>query len=167
MRWRRTGQGGVGMVEFAICLPFLLLVMFGMMDFGRAINANSTVADAARQGARQMAPNAATGDSPFGVYSGACSGTTLAPNAGGSGCLTDAAALATVTAVLAPLTTNVTHQYGVTAASCSAPAVSGQANVCLAPSQSATPTSNDSCSAATTRLGHTPAAGDLGGRQNE
>lgn len=167
MRRRRAVVAGVGMVEFAIALPFLLLVLFGMIDFGRAIAANSTVADAARQGARQMAPDAVSGDRPFGATAGSCSGTTLAPSANGTGCLTDAAVLATVTGELAPLTTNVTHQYGTTAANCAAPAAGGQANVCIAPSQSGAPTSNDSCATATARLGHPPATGDLGGRQNE
>jgi hypothetical protein len=160
------------MVEFAIAVPLLLVIIFGMVDFGRAVDANTTVAEAARQGARQMASNAASTDTPFGspLYStsGTCSGTVFTKNAGGTGCLTDAAVLATVTSVLAPLTTNVTHQYGVSASSCTAPSTIGQANVCIDPSDSAAATqTGDSCSAATTRLGHFPLAGDLGGRYAE
>ena len=168
-RRRRTRHRGQGMVEFALAVPVLLLVIFGMVDFSRAINANSTVADAARQGARQMAPAAVSSDSPFGTYSGACSGTTLAANASGSGCLTDAAVLATVKSVLAPLTTNVTPYYATLAASCPTPIVAGAANVCIAPSQTAAATTGlgGSCSSATTALGHTPQVGDLGGRQAE
>ena len=115
-----------------------------------------------------MAPNAATADNPFGSYSGTCSGTAFAQNATGTGCLTDAAVLATVKSVLAPLTTNVTSQFGVGAASCTAPTTAGQANVCIDPSDSAPAAqSGDSCSAATTRLGHFPLPGDLGGRKAE
>jgi Flp pilus assembly protein TadG len=169
MRAVRPGrEPGVGMVEFAIVLPFLLVVIFGMVDFGRLIAANTAVADAARQGARQMAPDAAASPSPFGTYSGSCSGTTLAPNASGTGCLTDAAVFATVSAVLAPLTTNVVQNSGTTAANCPSPST-GQAEVCIAPSQSAAATRgpNDTCATAQTALGHFPAPGDLGGRQAE
>ncbi len=170
MRRHRHGAAGVGLVEFSLTLPFLLLLLFGMVDFGRAINANSTVADAARQGARQMAPNAATADNPFSsTPSGACSGTVLVQNAGGSGCLADAAVLATVRAVLGPLTTTLTPYYGTTAAACPAPASAGQATVCIAPSDSAAATRGpgDTCAAAQSALGHAPSPGDLGGRRAE
>jgi Flp pilus assembly protein TadG len=169
MRAVRPGrEQGVGMVEFGIVLPFLLVVIFGMVDFGRIIAANTTVADAARQGARQMAPDAASTDSPFGTYSGSCSGTTLAQSASGTGCLTDAAVFATVSAVLAPLTRTVVQNSNTTAASCPAPSV-GQAQVCIAPSETAAASRGpgDTCAAAQTALGHFPAPGDLGGRRAE
>lgn len=44
-------------------LPLLLLLVFGIIDFGRAINAQITLTQAARQGARLAAlgqPNVAT-----------------------------------------------------------------------------------------------------------
>jgi Flp pilus assembly protein TadG len=169
MRRGRGSEAAVGMVEFAIVLPFLLLVIFGMVDFGRGINANSTVSDAARQGARQMAPDAASADNPFGSVSGACSGTVLVQNAGGSGCLTDAAVLATVKAALAPLTAAVTSYYGTTAANCPAPGTAGQATVCIAPSDSAAAARGpgDTCAAAQAALGHAPVPGELGGRKAE
>jgi Flp pilus assembly protein TadG len=156
------------MVEFAVALPFLLLVIFGMVDFGRVIAANTTVADAARQGARQMAPNAASSDSPFGSYSGSCSGTALAANASGIGCLTDAAVFATVSAVLAPLTRTVVQNSNTTAANCPAPSA-GQAQVCISPSETgaATRGPSDTCTLAQTALGHFPVPGDLGGRKSE
>ncbi len=168
---RRRRQHGVGMVEFAVSLPFLLLVIFGMVDLSRAISANSTIAEAARQGARQMAANAATGDSPFGSYAGTCSGTALTQNVTGTGCLTDTAVLATVRAVLVPVTTNVVLYAGTTAAGCAAltAPVSGEAYVCISPGEptAAARGPNDSCSTAQTALGHYPAPGDLGGRKTE
>jgi Flp pilus assembly protein TadG len=42
-------------VEFALLLPLLLLIIFGIIDFGRAINAQITLTQAAREGARLAA----------------------------------------------------------------------------------------------------------------
>jgi Flp pilus assembly protein TadG len=42
-------------VEFALLLPVLLLLIFGVIDFGRAINAQITLTQAAREGARLAA----------------------------------------------------------------------------------------------------------------
>jgi Flp pilus assembly protein TadG len=64
-------------VEFALLLPLLLLIVLGIIDFGRMLNAQVTLTQAAREGARLVAlgqPNvesrtqaAATGLSPVGV----------------------------------------------------------------------------------------------------
>jgi Flp pilus assembly protein TadG len=43
---------GQGLVEFALLLPVLLLLLFALFDFGRAIFAFNTVSNAAREGAR-------------------------------------------------------------------------------------------------------------------
>ena len=68
---------GAAAVEFALLLPVLLLIVFGIIDFGRALNAQITLTQAAREGARLAALNqpdvvsrtqaAATGLSPVGV----------------------------------------------------------------------------------------------------
>jgi Flp pilus assembly protein TadG len=42
-------------VEFALLLPVLLLLVFGIIDFGRALNAQITLTQAAREGARMAA----------------------------------------------------------------------------------------------------------------
>jgi Flp pilus assembly protein TadG len=73
---------GAVAVEFALLLPVLLLLVFGMIDFGRAINAQITLTQAAREGARLAAlgqPDivsrtqaAATGLSPVTVTVTAC-----------------------------------------------------------------------------------------------
>ena len=42
-------------VEFALLLPLLLLLVFGIIDFGRALNAQITLTQAAREGARLAA----------------------------------------------------------------------------------------------------------------
>jgi len=69
-------------VEFALLLPVLLLIVFGIIDFGRALNAQVTLTQAAREGARLAALNqpdvvsrtqaAATGLSPVSVTVTAC-----------------------------------------------------------------------------------------------
>ena len=43
---------GAAAVELALVLPVLLLVIFGIIDFGRMLNAQITVTEAAREGAR-------------------------------------------------------------------------------------------------------------------
>jgi Flp pilus assembly protein TadG len=42
-------------VEFALLLPVLLLLLFGIIDFGRLINTQITLTQAAREGARLAA----------------------------------------------------------------------------------------------------------------
>ena len=56
----RSDRGAVA-VEFALLLPVLVLLVFGLIDFGRVLNAQITVTQAAREGARLAAlenPNA-------------------------------------------------------------------------------------------------------------
>jgi Flp pilus assembly protein TadG len=50
-----TCDRGAAAVEFALLLPLLVLLVFGMIDFGRAINAQITITQAAREGARVLA----------------------------------------------------------------------------------------------------------------
>lgn len=52
-----TGRrdGGAAAVEMALLLPLLLLVLFGLVDFGRAFNAQMQVTQAAREGVRVKA----------------------------------------------------------------------------------------------------------------
>jgi Flp pilus assembly protein TadG len=54
---------GATAVEFALLFPMLLLIVFGIIDFGRALNAQITLTQAAREGARLAAlgqPNVAS-----------------------------------------------------------------------------------------------------------
>lgn len=46
---------GAAAVEFALVLPFLLLLVCGIVDFGRAYNAKITLAHAARESVRVWA----------------------------------------------------------------------------------------------------------------
>ena len=53
---------GAAAVELALVLPVLLLVLFGIIDFGRMLNTQLKLTEAAREGARAAAlrQNAAT-----------------------------------------------------------------------------------------------------------
>jgi Flp pilus assembly protein TadG len=48
-------EGGQSLVEFALVVPLLLLVVVGIIEFGRAWNLSQVVTDSARQGARTSA----------------------------------------------------------------------------------------------------------------
>src|ERR1017187_8542128 len=73
---------GAARGELALLPPVLLMLVFGIVDFGRALNAQITLTQAAREGARLAAlgqPNvvtrtqaAATGISPVTVTVTAC-----------------------------------------------------------------------------------------------
>ena len=80
---RRAPQDrGAAAVEFALLLPLLMLLVFGIVDFGRALNAQITLTQAAREGARMAALGeanvvsgtqaAATGLSPVKVTVTSC-----------------------------------------------------------------------------------------------
>ena len=44
---------GQALVEFALIMPFLLLFLVGIVEFGRAWNQHQVITDAAREGARK------------------------------------------------------------------------------------------------------------------
>jgi hypothetical protein len=52
--WRQDRQGQA-MVELALVLPILILVLMGIIDFGRVYHGYLAVTTAAREGARQAA----------------------------------------------------------------------------------------------------------------
>jgi Flp pilus assembly protein TadG len=107
---------GAAAVEFALLLPLLLLLVFGIIDFGRALNAQITLTQAAREGVRldavgQSTANvvtrtqaAATGLNPVGVTVTAC------PVNAGAG--VNATVKATYTfSFLTPLA-SISHMFG-------------------------------------------------------
>lgn len=50
---RLSGKHGQSTVELALILPFLLLVLFAIMEFGRIFSSYLIITNAAREGARQ------------------------------------------------------------------------------------------------------------------
>jgi len=55
MALRARSERGAAAVEFALVLPVLILLIVGMLEFARAYNAQISVSNAAREGARVMA----------------------------------------------------------------------------------------------------------------
>jgi Flp pilus assembly protein TadG len=60
-RWRRR-DAGASAVEMAIVLPVLVLLVFGIIDFGRMLTAEIQMSQAAREGVRIAALGAAPSD---------------------------------------------------------------------------------------------------------
>lgn len=58
---------GQGLLEFALVLPFLLVVVFGVFDLGRVYFSTITLTSAAREGIRYLTVNP---DDVSGGYSG-------------------------------------------------------------------------------------------------
>ena len=58
IRRGRAWRGGQSLVEFALVLPVFLLLLFGLIDMGRYVYLNSTLSQAAREGARVAAVEA-------------------------------------------------------------------------------------------------------------
>ena len=56
---RRRGQESQALIEFALISPLLLLLIFGIIDIGRAIFYYDTLNHAAREGARAAVASAA------------------------------------------------------------------------------------------------------------
>ena len=53
-RWFKSTDGGA-MVEFALILPFLLVIIWGIVDISRAFQAIDSLTSAVREGARAAA----------------------------------------------------------------------------------------------------------------
>ncbi|MFF0343854.1 TadE/TadG family type IV pilus assembly protein [Kribbella sp. NPDC004875] len=85
-----SADRGATAVEFALLLPLLLLVVMGIVDFGRMLNAQESLTQAAREGARLVAlgqdPTART-QAAAGALSpvGVSTLTTCPKGAGGDG----------------------------------------------------------------------------------
>ncbi|NKE56517.1 pilus assembly protein [Lentzea sp. PSKA42] len=82
----RARDRGATAVEVALLMPILLMLVMGIVDFGRALHAQITLTQAAREGVRVVAlkqpdpatrtQNAATGLSGVGVAVTACPATS-------------------------------------------------------------------------------------------
>lgn len=92
LRTRGHHERGAAAVEFALVVPVLLLLLMGIVEFGRAYHLQTTLSGAAREGvrvmalqddaaeARETAKTAASGlnltNSQISVTPTTCSGTT-------------------------------------------------------------------------------------------
>lgn len=62
-RRRKRSRAGVAMTEFAIILPVFVLLMLGIIEFGRAVMIQQVLVNAAREGARRaVIPGATNAD---------------------------------------------------------------------------------------------------------
>ncbi|WP_461172049.1 pilus assembly protein [Arthrobacter sp. Z1-9] len=51
----KFSERGAAAVEFALLVPILIMLVFGIMEFGRAYNVQISLTNAAREAARSMA----------------------------------------------------------------------------------------------------------------
>ncbi|MGE0598266.1 MAG: TadE/TadG family type IV pilus assembly protein [Dehalococcoidia bacterium] len=70
-RLRRT-EAGQALVEFTMILPIFLLLLFGLVDFGRAFYTWLIVTNAAREGARVAAVQKPQSDVDARIYESFC-----------------------------------------------------------------------------------------------
>lgn len=62
-RWKaNAGERGQSLIELALILPLILLIIIGIVEVADALNAQVTLVDAARDGARLGSKNLATDD---------------------------------------------------------------------------------------------------------
>jgi len=59
--WRARGQAGTAVVEMAAVLPLLILLVLGVLDFGRAMNYFNNATHLANEGARFAVVNSNPG----------------------------------------------------------------------------------------------------------
>jgi Flp pilus assembly protein TadG len=71
---RMRGESGAALVEFALILPFFLMLVFGVLSAGQAYNNKLTVVNVAREGARYGAALPQSQCTP----TSSCSGKTWA-----------------------------------------------------------------------------------------
>lgn len=70
-RFRQT-EAGQSLVEFTMVLPIFLILLFGLVDFGRAFYTWLVVTNAAREGARAAAIQATAETVDARIYSSFC-----------------------------------------------------------------------------------------------
>ena len=69
-RHDQRGESGQTLVEFALVLPLIAVLLFGVIQFGITFNNYVTLTDAVRAGARKAAVSRQTGD-PVGAATAA------------------------------------------------------------------------------------------------
>jgi Flp pilus assembly protein TadG len=111
MTERRVDERGQGLVEFAVILPLLAMITFGVLDLGRLYVAYTTVANAAHQAAvcvshgTALCPGGANGAATAEVDGTLPGGVTTSVTGAGGG--SGGTVTVTVTHSFQPLTTAV------------------------------------------------------------
>ena len=156
---------GQALVEFALIFPLLFFLLAISIDLFRVDWVTSTVAEAARQSARQAVANEVPPDNAFAGPTGNCSGTQLTPIANGSGCLTSSRLGETVNTVMGGFSRHSTMTEAAPS-SCPTPAI-GSTQVCVWPAEQGAAGTYADCASARSALGRDPMPGDLGSRNAE
>jgi len=81
LRHPRNTELGQSLVEFSLVLPIFLVLIFGLVDFGRAFYAWLIVTEAAREGARAAAVQGDLNSVNSKIYASFCSGAGNPPPA--------------------------------------------------------------------------------------
>ncbi|MCO8269831.1 pilus assembly protein [Actinoplanes sp. TRM 88003] len=91
------GEEGTAAVEAALVLPLILLILFGIVDFGRALQQQALLVAAVREGARTAALNGTSGTVQTKVQgiAGTDAAVTTTLCTGGSSTTADATVTAT------------------------------------------------------------------------
>jgi Flp pilus assembly protein TadG len=156
---------GQALVEFALVFPLLFFILALSIDLFRVDWVTSTVAEAARQAARQAIANEVPIDGAFAAPTGSCSGTQLTPSANGTGCLTSSRLDETVDAVMGSFSRN-SSMVEASPSACPTPPA-GTTQVCIWPAEQGPAGTYATCTAARSGLGRDPVPGDLGSRSAE
>jgi Flp pilus assembly protein TadG len=77
---RRRDERGAAMVEFAMILPLLVLLTFGIIEFGVAFNASSNVSQSSRAGGRTAAIFSTDPQLEFNAALAAANALDVSPN---------------------------------------------------------------------------------------
>jgi hypothetical protein len=83
------GRRGQALVELALVLPVVLLLLIGLIEFGRAWNIHQVVTDASREGARQLVLPAVDEDSARIIVRRALASGAIDPDRPGTQILPD------------------------------------------------------------------------------
>ena len=82
MRPRRHRESGVSMLEFSLTLPILLMIMFGMIEYGVAFYDKTVITNASRVAARIGMINTSTSLTALNALVGSTFNTTYWNNVG-------------------------------------------------------------------------------------
>jgi Flp pilus assembly protein TadG len=77
---RARGEDGATLVEFALIVPVLLLLVFGIIEYGVAFNASSNVNQSARAGGRAAAILSTDPELEFNAAAAAAVGLSIDPS---------------------------------------------------------------------------------------
>ena len=105
IRW--SEERGQSMTEFAIVLPILVVLLFGIVQFGILFNNYVTLTDAARAGARAAAVSRQSAD-PVGTATAAVQSSASDLNQGNLG-----VNISSTWAPTAPVTVTATYPYSI------------------------------------------------------